>query len=121
MLKLEGMNASCCLSTQNVSSYANQTGLSRSKIYVFLPLSSSTKLTLLMFSVTVGILAFFGNFLILYFVKSNQSTASFLKSLSFRKNFDVYISSLAISDSLCAFIVLPLTGCQLFMDVFGED
>ena len=80
MLKLEGMNASCCLSTQNVSSYANQTGLSRSKIYVFLPLSSSTKLTLLIFSVTVGILAFFGNVLILCFVKSNQSAASFLKS-----------------------------------------
>ena len=100
MLKLEGMDASCCLYTQNVSSYANQTGLSRSKIYVFLPLSSSTKLTLLIFSVTVGILAFFGNVLILCFVKSNQSTASFLKSLSFRKNFDVYISSLAISDSL---------------------
>ena len=61
MLKLEGMNAACCFSTQNVSSYANHTGLSSSKIYVFLPLSSSTKLTLLMFSVTVGILAFFGN------------------------------------------------------------
>ena len=118
MLKLEGMNASCCFSTQNLSSYANQTGLSSSKIYVFLPLSSSTKLTLLMFSVTVGILAFFGNILILCFVKSNQSTASFLKSFSFRKNFDVYISSLAISDALCAFIVLPLTGCQLFVDVF---
>ena len=118
MLKLEGMDASCCLYTQNVSSYANQTGLSRSKIYVFLPLSSSTKLTLLIFSVTVGILAFFGNVLILCFVKSNQSAASFLKSCSFRKNFDVYISSLAISDALCAFIVLPLTGCQLFVDVF---
>ena len=118
MLKLEGMNASCCLSTHNVSSHANQTGLSSSKIYVFLPLSSSTKLTLLMFSVIMGILAFFGNVLILCFVKSNQSAASFLKSCSFRKNFDVYISSLAISDALCAFIVLPLTGCQLFMDVF---
>ena len=118
MLKLEGMNASCCFSTQNLSSYANQTGLSSSKIYVFLPLSSSTKLTLLMFSVTVGILAFFGNVLILCFVKSNQRAASFLKSCSFRKNFDVYISSLAISDALCAFMVLPLIGCQLFMDVF---
>ena len=61
MLKSEGMNASCCLATHNVSLHVNQTGLSSSKIYVFLPLSSSTKLTLLMFSVTVGILAFFGN------------------------------------------------------------
>ena len=118
MFKLDGMNASCCLSTHNVSSYANQTGLSSSKIYLFLPLSPSTKLTLLMFSVIMGILAFFGNVLILCFVKSNQSAASFLKSCSFRKNFDVYISSLAISDALCAFIVLPLNGCQLFVDVF---
>ena len=118
MFKLDGMNASCCLSTHNVSSYANQTGLSSSKIYLFLPLCPSTKLTLLMFSVIMGILAFFGNVLILCFVKSNQSAASFLKSCSFRKNFDVYISSLAISDALCAFIVLPLNGCQLFVDVF---
>ena len=118
MFKLDGMNASCCLSTHNVSLHANQTGLSSSKIYVFLPLSPSTKLTLLVFSVIMGILAFFGNVVILCFVKSNQRAASFLKSCSFRKNFDVYISSLAISDALCAFIVLPLTGCQLFVDVF---
>ena len=117
MDRLDGVNLSSSLSIGNLSTYNNDTGL-KSKIYVFLPISSATRLTLLVLSASVGIIAFVGNVLILCFVKSKQKTTTFLKALSFQKNFDVYISSLAVSDTLCAVIVVPLCCSQLYVDFF---
>ena len=115
MDRLEGVNQSSSLSIGNLSTYNNDTGL-KSKIYVFLPLSSLTRFTLLVLSASVGIIALVGNTTILCFVKSKQKATFFLKSLSFQKNFDVYITSLAVSDTLCAVIVVPLCCSQLYVD-----
>ena len=117
MDRLDRVNQSSSLSIGNLSTYNNDTGL-KSKIYVFLPISSSTRFTLLVLSASVGIIGFVGNILILCFVKSKQKTTTFLKALSFQKNFDVYISSLAVSDTLCAVIVVPLYCSQLYVDLF---
>ena len=114
MDRLEGVNLSSSHSIANLSTN-NDTGL-KSKIYVFLPLSSSTRFTLLVLSASVGIIALVGNILILCFVKSKQKATFFPKALSFQKNFDVYISSLAVSDTLCAVIVVPLCCSQLYVD-----
>ena len=67
---------------------------------------------------TVGIIGFVGNVLIVCFLKAKKSTNSVLKTLSFAKNYDVYIKSLAISDILCAVISIPPWCIGLFYDVF---
>ena len=119
MADVQGVNLSSSLSTNNVSTLSNGTDQGR-KIYVFTPAGSSTKLTLLILMVTVGTIGFVGSILILCFLNAKKKTASFLKSLSFEKNFNVYINSLAISDVLCNLISLPSVCIQFYFDVFQD-
>ena len=92
-----------------------------SKIYVFSPVGTSTKLTLLILLVTVGTVGFVGSILILCFLKVKKKTNHVLKSLSFQKNFDVYINSLAISDVLSNVISLPSLGVQIYFNFFQDS
>ena len=90
------------------------------KIYVFTPAGSSTKLTLLLILITVGIVAFIGNTLILCFLRKKKEAHYFLKACSFQKNFNFYIQSLAISDILSAAISLPVVCIQVYFDLFQQ-
>ncbi|XP_078382233.1 uncharacterized protein LOC144664904 [Oculina patagonica] len=88
------------------------------KIYVFRPITPSTKLTLVLLLVAIAIVAFGGNTLILLFLKTKERANSLLKTCSFQKNFVFYIKSLAISDVLASVIPIPYLGIQLYLDVF---
>ena len=90
------------------------------KIYVFSPLTSSTKLTLLVLLVAIAIVGFGGNILVLRFLKTKEGTDSFMKTCSFQKNFNFCIKSLAISDVLASVIPVPYLGIQLYLDVFKK-
>ena len=114
MAHIQGANLSANLS--KLSNGRDQ----GSKIYVFTPAGSSTKLTLLMLMVTVGTVGFVGSILILCFLRVKKKTTSYLKSLSFEKNFNVYINSLAISDILSNLISLPCLCVQIYFDVFQD-
>ena len=103
----------------NLSKLSNGTDQG-SKIYVFTPVGSSTKLTLLISFVTVGTIGFVGCILTLCFLKAKKKTHHILKSLSFEKNFDFYINSLAISDILSNLISLPCFCLQMYFDVFQD-
>ena len=105
--------------SSNLSTLSNGTDQER-KIYVFTPAGSSTKLTLLILLVTVGTVGFVGNILILCFLKVKKKSNHILRSLSFEKNFDVYINSLAISDVLSNLISLPCLCVQIYFDFFQD-
>ena len=117
---LQGMNLTSSLSTNISSTPDNQTGLT-SKIYVFSPVSSSIKYTILVLVVFVGIVGFVGNILILCFLKSKKKKTSVLRACSFQQNFDFYIKSLAISDALCALAANPLAAIESYFDIFRQD
>ena len=114
MAHIQGTNLS-----SNLSTLSNGTD-QESKIYLFTPVGSSTKLTLLILFVTVGTIGFVGSILILCFLKAKKKTNHILKSLSFEKNFDFYINSLAISDILSNLISLPCLCVQMYFDVFQD-
>ena len=114
MAHIQGANLS-----SNLSTLSNGTD-QESKICVFTPVGSSTKLTLLILFVTVGRIGFVGSILILCFLKAKKKTNHILKSLSFEKNFDFYISSLAISDILSNLISLPCLCVRMYFDVFQD-
>ena len=114
MANIQGANLSSSLSTPS-----NGTDQG-SKIFLFTPLEFSTKLTLLILLVTVGTIGFVGSLLILCFLKVKKKTNHILKSLSFQKNFDVYINSLAISDVLSNVISLPSLGVQIYFNFFQD-
>ena len=114
MAPIQGANLSSTIST--LSNGTDQ----ESKIYVFTPVGSSTKLTLLIFFVTVGTIGFVGSILILCFLKAKKKTNHILKSLSFEKNSDFYINSLAISDIFSNLISLPCLCVQMYFDVFQD-
>ena len=105
--------------SSNLSKLSNGTDQG-SKIYVFTPAGSSAKLSLLISLVTVGTIGFVGSILILCFLKVKKKTNHILKSLSFEKNFDVYINSLAISDILSNVISLPCLCVQIYFDFFQD-
>lgn len=119
---MQGVNLSSSLSNiaVNLSTPDNRTGLT-SRVYVFSPVRSSTKLTLFLLLVSVGIIGFVGNILIICFLKSKKNATSFLRTCSFQNNFDFYITSLAISDALCAAISLPTICVQFYFDLFQPD
>ena len=117
---LQGMNLTSSLSTNISSTPDNQTGLT-SKIYVFSPVSSSIKYTILVMVVFVGIVGFVGNILILCFLKSKKKKTSVLRACSFQQNFDFYIKSLAISDALCALTANSLVAIESYFDIFYQD
>ena len=101
------------------STPVNGTGCTN-KTFIYAPLSESTRLTLFVLLISVGIVGVVGNILVLCFLKSKTKTLSFMKSLSFENNCDVYIKSLAISDVLCDVVSLPPICCQLYFDVFNR-
>ena len=120
MDEFQGMNMSSGLST-NIS-FAAENGTSLiSKIYLYAPVSSSTKLTLLLFLVVVGIVGFVGNVLILCFLNSKKQTNSFLKACSFQQNFNLYIKSLAISDALSSVTANPVLSAEFYFSFFQQD
>ncbi|XP_022805932.1 allatostatin-A receptor-like [Stylophora pistillata] len=90
------------------------------KTFMYAPLGSSTRLTLFVLLVSVGVIGFVGNVLVLCFLKSKAKTAPFAKAWSFENNCDVYIKSLAISDVLCDVISLPPICIQLYFDIFNQ-
>ena len=116
---MEGVKLSCNLSTPNLAEAANKTGLT-SKVFVFTPLQSSTRLPLFLLLVFVGMLGFVGNILVLCFLKSKERKSYFMKTSAFVKNFHVYIRSLAVSDVLVDVISLPPICYQLYFDVFNR-
>ena len=73
---------------------------------------------LLIFLITVGIIGFLGNILVLWSLKAKKKTKSFLKVCSFEKNFTVYIKSLAISDIMSSLISVPCMCVELNFDLF---
>ncbi len=113
------MNLSTSLPVTNSSVAANGTGLT-SKVFVFSPIKSSTRLTMFLFLVSIGIVGFVGNILVLCFLRSKKKTTSLMRTCAFEKNFNVYIKSLAISDVLTDAISLPPICCQLYFDVFNS-
>ena len=117
---LQGTNLSSSFSNNISSTPDNRTGLT-SKIYVFAPVSSSTKLTLSILLASVAIVGFVGNILILCFLKSKKKATSVLRTCSFQQNFDFYIKSLAISDALCAVTANPILTVEFYFDIFQQD
>lgn len=117
---LQGTNLSSSLSTNFSSMAENGTRLT-SKIYVFSPVSTSTKLTLFVLTLSLGVLGFVGNVLILFFLKSKKQATSFLSSCTFQKNFNIYIKSLAISDALCCVTGNPTSCVEFYFDIFQQD
>ena len=117
---LHGTNLTSNLSTKISSTPDNQTVLT-SKSYVFSPVSPATKLILFILLVSVGIVGFVGNILILCFLKSKKKTASFLRACAFQQNFVFYIKSLAISDTLCAVTGNPILTVEFYFDIFQQD
>ena len=107
-------------SFSNLSSTLNNGTEFVGKIYVFRPLTSSTKLTLLLLLVAIAIVGFGGNVLVLLFLKSKERANSFMKTCCFQTNFNFYIKSLAISDVLASVIPVPYLGIQLYLDVFQK-
>ena len=118
---LEGTNLTSSLSTSNLSTVVQNEAEVRSKTYAFLPLSYSTRVSLLVLLVSVGIIALVGNALILCFSRAKKKSTSLLKNWAFQKNFEAYISSLAVSDALCAVISIPFTCVQFHIDLFQND
>ena len=114
---MNGSRLTSQLSANNFSAPNNATEIS-GKIYVFRPIDPSTKLALLLSLIAIGIIAFGGNVLILLFMKTKETSNSFLRTCSFQMNFYFYIKSLAISDVLCSIISLPYQSLQLYLDVF---
>ena len=106
------------LSANNNAISHNRTTLP-SKIYIYNPLETSTKLALCILLVTVAVVGFVGNAFVLCFLKTKKKTKSFIKSCSFERNFAVYIRSLAISDVLSSLISVPSIGVELYFDFFA--
>ena len=98
---------------RNVSPPANGSDFS-DKIYVLRPLNPSVKLTLLLLYVTIAMIAFGGNVLVLLFMTSKGRTTSFMKAWNFQKNFNFFIKSLATSDVLASAIPLPYLCVNLY-------
>ena len=117
---MKGMNSSSSLSISTLSTHNNETGLT-SKIYVFPPVNHFIKITLLLLLISVGVITLVGNVLILCFLRSKKKSTSILRSCSFQKNFDAYISSLAVSDALCAVIAVPVISVELYFHVFQQS
>lgn len=101
-----GTNLSHSLLTTNLPEAANETGLT-SKIFVPSPI--------FLLLVSVGIVGFVGNILVLCFLKSKRKTTSFMTS-NFEKNFNVYVEILPISiaDVLSDVISFPPICFQLY-------
>ena len=106
------------LSINNLSVTGNGTAL-QNKIYSYnLPNNVSTKLTLSVLVVLIGIVGFVGNIIVLCFLKAEKKNTSFLKTYSFEKNFRVYVRSLAISDVLSSLISVPSIFVEINFDLF---
>ena len=115
---MKGTNLSSSSFVTNFSTPDNST-VRISKIYLYDPLRPSTKLILLTSLVTVGIVGFVGNIVVLYFLKKKKNqTKSFLKACSLKKNFAVYIKSLAISDVLSSVISVTSICFEFYFDLF---
>jgi len=72
-------------------------------------IKSSIRITISLFLVTAAIFGLVGSVLVLYFMKTKKVTNSFLRGISFHKNFNFYIKSLATSDILSSLISVPIT------------
>lgn len=100
-------------------SFANQSttnnGTKDTLTYVFDSVASSTKLTLCIVMLVIGLVGISGNTLILIFVSKRKKTDP-IQSSSFMRNFNMYIKSLALSDLLCILISLPLLCVQFYVD-----
>ncbi|XP_078352260.1 trace amine-associated receptor 7e-like [Oculina patagonica] len=113
------MNQSSVIPAKILSIAVNGTELT-SKVYVYLPLQSSTRLALFSLLASVGIVGFVGNIFVLYFLKSEKrKTNHLLNTTAFQKNFYVYIKSLAVSDVLSDVVSLPPLCCQMYFDIFN--
>lgn len=79
-------------------------------------IKSSIRITISVFLVTAAIFGLVGSVLILYFMKTKKVTNSFLRGISFQKNFNFYIKSLTTSDILSSLISVPVTVISLLSD-----
>ena len=114
------MQDTATLSINNLSITNNGTAL-QNKIYEYNPLvEPSTRLTICVVLVLVGIVGFVGNILVLCFLKAKKEIRAFLRTCSFEKNFVVYIRSLAISDVLSSLISVPFVIVEINFDLFHK-
>ena len=104
----------------NLSFLSNTSDPTEATVYIFTPAGVTTKLALVLSMVTVGVVGFAGNILILYFVSCKTPNHPNLteRKTRFMKNINLYIKSLALSDVLCTAISLPITCIQISLDVF---
>ena len=91
---------------------------SQAAVYIFTPVAATTKLSFLLLALTVGIIAFVGNSLILSFIRKKQQTNHLIERSPFMKNLNLHIKSLAFSDVLCSAVSLPLYCVQMYADIF---
>ena len=105
--------------SKNLSFVRNSSDHEAAAVYIFTPAGSSTKIVLFVSMVIVGVVGFAGNSFILYFISWRKQINLIGKSL-FMKNFNFYISSLALSDVLSSAVSLPLTCIQFFIDIFQD-
>ncbi|XP_078354365.1 adenosine receptor A3-like [Oculina patagonica] len=90
----------------------------RSSIYVFTPAGFTTKLVIVLLLAIVGIVGFFGNVVMYYFISTKKQSVSYMKYNPFLRNLNVYVKSLALSDMFSSMISLPLVCIQIMIDVF---
>lgn len=115
------MNTSSSIFSTSISTLARGGTYLKSKLYVFSPAASSTKLALTMSMSMSGIVGLVGSILMLWFLHKKKRIKSFIRTLSSEKNFHTYLKSLAISDVLCVLISLPSVCLQFYIDVFEGD
>ena len=86
-------------------------------VYVVTPVGFDTKLILFVLFLIVGVIGLVGNILILYFL-SKKKSVPFLQFSPFLRNFDLYMKSLALSDTLSCSISVPLASVEIMYGVF---
>ena len=87
------------------------------RIYVFTPVDVTAKWALCGLFSTIGCLGFFGNCLLLYFLWKKPKGNPIQRS-SFMKNFNLYVTSMSLSDIFSCALSLPLICIQILFDVF---
>ena len=87
------------------------------RIYVFTPVAATAKWALCGLFSTIGCLGFFGNCLLLFFLWKKPKGNPIQRS-SFMKNFNLYVTSMSLSDIFSCALSLPLICIQILFDVF---
>ena len=88
-----------------------------SSIYVFTPVDPTAKYVLCIILLTIAVLGFLGNCLLLYFLWKKPKRNP-IQTSRFMKNFNLYVRSMSLADTLACVLSLPLLCIQILFDVF---